>query len=790
MSNRRLSLNPGSKLPTLSDITNRSSMYKTTNTTNPSSGKITNRTNIPHFSRPQQPPYQNENSITLGNGKRRRLDGEYSNPSSNHGSPSKNDNINMSTTKREAKNDRQFSDFLSLSSSMSHCSENCDSIHRSPSSALLTSIKREKQLELDEVRSFKNENREELATFQSDLWRLRTEIPELQLSLEKLNNEYTELQDEYNRKCLDIEEIEKSHELELIRLKDEFDQFVLSAKLDYEKQTEELSQEYAKKAEKIISERNDKFEKEKNEIKKQIESAKDETKQIGLDFENCASELKVKFDDMMSARKLELQEEGKKLEEEVARKKEDLELKELDIKSLMSQYSQKEDELKLAEEELQRLEKKLEEEEHETEGLRKIAESILDEMNSNEQKLNELQKEAENYLNEVERLKQNIENEAKVRRKLNNELQELKGNIRVFCRFRPSKEKSLSKFSREEISNNEGLSESLTLVDPRTESGDKDFNSNGKKTKHKFIGLSHRKNEIKKYNFLFDKVFDMTASNYEVYEEISELVQSALDGFNVCIFAYGQTGSGKTYTMSNPDDGMIPMALKQIFDTVEKSKSDYWEFDLDGQFIEIYNENINDLMADSYLKNLDQQKYEIKHDEATMKTTITDVKTIKLTDIGLLEDALQKAYKNRYTASTNANNRSSRSHSVFLVYINGLNTRTGERVNGKLVLVDLAGSERLNHSQATGVRLRETQAINKSLSALADVITALFDKKSHIPYRNSKLTYLLQYSLGGNSKTLMFVNASPLAAHFSETLNSLRFAAKVNQTTMGTIKRN
>ncbi|GMF26356.1 unnamed protein product [[Candida] boidinii] len=223
---------------------------------------------------------------------------------------------------------------------------------------------------------------------------------------------------------------------------------------------------------------NDKFEKEKNEIKKQIESAKDETKQIGLDFENCASELKVKFDDMMSARKLELQEEDKRLEEEVARKKEDLELKELDIKSLMSQYSQKEDELKLAEEELQRLEKKLEEEEHETEGLRKIAENILDEMNSNEQKLNELQKEAENYLNEVERLKQNIENEAKMRRKLNNELQELKGNIRVFCRFRPSKEKSLTKFSREEISNNEGLFESLTLVDPRAESGDQDFNSN------------------------------------------------------------------------------------------------------------------------------------------------------------------------------------------------------------------------------------------------------------------------------------------------------------------------
>jgi kinesin family protein C1 len=138
---------------------------------------------------------------------------------------------------------------------------------------------------------------------------------------------------------------------------------------------------------------------------------------------------------------------------------------------------------------------------------------------------------------------------------------------------------------------------------------------------------------------------------------------------------------------------------------------------------------------------------------------------------------LQKASENRAVAATNCNERSSRSHSVFTLRISGFNEQTHEKRQGVLNLIDLAGSERLSQSGAKGDRLKETQAINKSLSCLGDVIYSLSNKDAHVPYRNSKLTYLLQNSLGGNSKTLMFVNISPVS--FQESLCSLRFATKV-----------
>ena len=150
---------------------------------------------------------------------------------------------------------------------------------------------------------------------------------------------------------------------------------------------------------------------------------------------------------------------------------------------------------------------------------------------------------------------------------------------------------------------------------------------------------------------------------------------------------------------------------------------------------------------------------------------------------------LKKASENRAVGKTNCNERSSRSHSVFILKLSGVNKLTEEKCEGVLNLIDLAGSERLSSSGASGDRLKETQAINKSLSSLADVIYALGNKDAHVPYRNSKLTYLLQNSLGGNSKTLMFVNVSPLAGNFQETICSLRFATKVNSCEIGTAKR-
>ncbi|KAJ5773789.1 hypothetical protein N7457_008685 [Penicillium paradoxum] len=371
---------------------------------------------------------------------------------------------------------------------------------------------------------------------------------------------------------------------------------------------------------------------------------------------------------------------------------------------------------------------------------------------------------------ETEATKEKLRREETLRRKLHNQVQELKGNIRVFCRVRPAL-------------NSEPVSD-LTLMQYPDENDDaKEINILGPEERSS-LGTVNRKNNT----FSFDRVFNPSTQNAEVFDEISQLVQSALDGYNVCIFCYGQTGSGKTHTMSSAD-GMIPRAVHQIYETAQGLEEKGWRYSMAGNFVEVYNENLNDLLGNP--DELDKKKHEIRHDMQRGKTIITDITTVNLDSPQMVESILKNADANRSVAATKANERSSRSHSVFILKLTGQNHITGERSEGTLNLVDLAGSERLSHSGATGERLKETQNINRSLSSLGDVIAALGQGKEggHIPYRNSKLTYLLQFSLGGNSKTLMFVMVSPLQAHMSETLTSLKFATKVHNTHIGTAKR-
>ncbi|KAG0624343.1 hypothetical protein M758_3G240900 [Ceratodon purpureus] len=366
-------------------------------------------------------------------------------------------------------------------------------------------------------------------------------------------------------------------------------------------------------------------------------------------------------------------------------------------------------------------------------------------------------------LNEAE---QKVKEGELLRKKLHNTILELKGNIRVFCRVRPlmvEEEDGNETAIVQYPSSTELHGRAIELLQPTAGGG--------------------------KHSFTFDKVFGPEVKQGGVFEEISQLVQSALDGYKVCIFAYGQTGSGKTHTMlGNPDvpdeGGVIPRSLEQVFESSQTLISQGWKFSMQASMLEIYNETIRDLLVKGPVNGDTKQMYVVKHD-ANGNTTVSDLTLVEVTTWKEVSSLLHRASQSRSTGKTCMNEQSSRSHCVFTLRISGVNEDTEQAVHGVLNLIDLAGSERLSRSGATGDRLKETQAINKSLASLGDVIMAIANKDPHVPFRNSKLTYLLQPCLGGDSKTLMFVNISPDTKSLNESLCSLRFAAKVNACEIG-----
>ncbi|KAF0484069.1 kinesin-domain-containing protein [Gigaspora margarita] len=341
---------------------------------------------------------------------------------------------------------------------------------------------------------------------------------------------------------------------------------------------------------------------------------------------------------------------------------------------------------------------------------------------------------------------------------------EQKGNIKVFCRVRPPV-----------------LSECEDIADIRFPPY-----SYGKKIslasiKRNYWGVERE--TFKEYKF--DKVFGASATQEEIFNNVTPIVQSVVDGSNGCIFAYGQTCAGKTYTMQGPQDptiyneGMIPRAVRQIFNHVNELKTQGWEYEIEGQFIEIYNDNIRDLLSEDPSNNRGL-KFRTIHDEQTGTTMVNKAKTVNLDSVATLNWVLQMAAKNRAVASTKSNANSSRSHSIFMVRLMGTNTITGENRIGTLNLVDLAGSERLSKSGSQGDQLQEARYINSSLSHLKTVIQGIKEKSDHINFRNSTLTWLLKNSLRGNAKVLMFVHISPLESARAETESSLEFARLVN----------
>jgi kinesin family protein C1 len=359
-------------------------------------------------------------------------------------------------------------------------------------------------------------------------------------------------------------------------------------------------------------------------------------------------------------------------------------------------------------------------------------------------------KTAQERLERIEQLESEALEADATRRKLHNQIQELRGNVRVFCRVRPT-------------------TSDTAIVDCAPDG----------------TSVELKKTDADVAGFEFDRVFGPSSTQGEVFHEVSQLVQSALDGYKVCLFSYGQTGSGKTHTMlgdqhNEETRGIIPRAVAKVVEASQANAKKGWKYRMCASYVEIYNEQVRDLLKAG---SGHSDKHSIVHVDGV--TEVSGVNREPVESVDAAAGLVRRAAAARAVEATQMNAVSSRSHTIFMLYITGEHEASGSRLTGCLNLVDLAGSERVGRSGAAGARLKEACAINKSLSCLGDVFQALSNGQKHIPYRNSKLTYLLQPCLGGDGKTLMFVNINPEAPSAEESMCSLKFASQVNAVELG-----
>ncbi|KNC22948.1 hypothetical protein FF38_13754 [Lucilia cuprina] len=274
--------------------------------------------------------------------------------------------------------------------------------------------------------------------------------------------------------------------------------------------------------------------------------------------------------------------------------------------------------------------------------------------------------------------------------------------------------------------------------------------------------------------FTYDAVYDAGSSQTTVYNEIVfPLVSSVLEGYNGCIFAYGQTGTGKTFTMEGirgNDElvGIIPRTFEQIWLHINRTEN--FQFLVDVSYLEIYMEELRDLLKPN------SKHLEVR--ESSSGVYVPNLHSITCKSVDDMMNVMKVGNKNRTIGFTNMNEHSSRSHAIFMIKIEMCDIETNTIKVGKLNLIDLAGSERQSKTGASAERLKEASKINLALSSLGNVISALAESSPHVPYRDSKLTRLLQDSLGGNSKTIMIANIGPSAYNYNETLTTLRYASR------------
>ncbi|KAG7382208.1 hypothetical protein PHYPSEUDO_005136 [Phytophthora pseudosyringae] len=398
-----------------------------------------------------------------------------------------------------------------------------------------------------------------------------------------------------------------------------------------------------------------------------------------------------------------------------------------------------------------------------------------------------------------------LAHERGARGRLETRLAELQGNIRVLCRVRPLPAAGAAGSSGEE---SEGASPDRRRKRVQVESAQE-------------LSVFSPVDGAQYKSFSFARVFHDQHSQRAVFKEVAPLVRAAVAGRHACVFAYGQTGAGKTHSMQGAegDRGLYYRAAELIYASAAQQQHVY-DFHVSVQVVEIYNEEIYDLLggsssaatgsgsgsgdrgspsgagmgchvgATSMFSNQQSSNssptLEIRHGENGVY--LKNAEAVAAPNAQELHDAITRGKTSR---SAPKSDRSNRSHTVVMIDIRRTSKANGEADTGRLALVDLAGSERLSKTADTpALTVRESQHINKSLAAVGDVLSALLAKEKHIPFRNSKLTHLLQDSLGGNVNcTLLLVHVSPRSADVNETINSLKFASRVSHIQMGKSRR-
>ena len=318
-------------------------------------------------------------------------------------------------------------------------------------------------------------------------------------------------------------------------------------------------------------------------------------------------------------------------------------------------------------------------------------------------------------------------------RELHSIIKDLRGNVRIYTRIRPC-----------------GVT---------GDSSDNVVRYNEEESTLEVYSKRHR--EWRQYSF--DRVFGESSTQESIYMEATSLIRSVMDGHNVTIFAYGQTGSGKTHTMQY----LNKKALQDLF-VYQSDENVTYTFKV--QLLEIYNDRVRDLLSGSH------ENLKIQPTRGGSGSNVPDATQVEVSNVEQVDDILQCGASHRAVGATHMNDRSSRSHQILTIMVDCFDPSTESVVkSGCLNLIDLAGSERLDRSKAEGQRREETKHINSSLSALGRVMNGLAEKHEYISFRDSKLTQLLEDSLSGRSKSMMFMHISPEESSVSETMSTLNF---------------